>query len=57
MYLEEDNGIFEVTPHRGINDASFLIRVKDPTKLDYEKINGISFFILSTLFLLFFLMI
>ncbi|XP_073991281.1 cadherin 88C isoform X3 [Rhodnius prolixus] len=47
MYLEEDNGIFEVTPHRGINDASFLIRVKDPTKLDYEKINVINFTLIA----------
>ncbi|XP_049786609.1 cadherin-23-like [Schistocerca cancellata] len=37
MFLEGDEGIFEVTPSRGINEASFLIRVKDPKQLDYEK--------------------
>lgn len=40
MFLDGDYGIFEVTPHRGVNDASFLIRVKDPSRLDYEEVNG-----------------
>ncbi|XP_014258581.1 cadherin-23-like isoform X2 [Cimex lectularius] len=43
MVLIGDDDIFEVTPHRGVNEASFLIRVKDPTKLDYEKMNMINF--------------
>lgn len=43
MFIEEDGGIFEVTPHQGINDASFLIRVKDPSKLDFEQINVVNF--------------
>ncbi|XP_044743020.1 cadherin-23, partial [Chrysoperla carnea] len=38
MYLRDDNGMFEVTPSRGINEASFLIRVKNSTALDYESI-------------------
>lgn len=29
-----------MTPSRGINEAPFLIRVKDPSKLDFEKISG-----------------
>lgn len=40
MLIEGDNGIFDITPHKGINEASFLIRVKDATKLDYEQIKG-----------------
>ncbi|CAH1406526.1 unnamed protein product [Nezara viridula] len=43
MFISGDGDVFEVTPHQGINDASFLIRVKDPTKLDFEKINVINF--------------
>jgi hypothetical protein len=40
MFIEGDRGIFEVTPSKGINEASFLIRVKDPTRLDFEKVTG-----------------
>lgn len=47
MYLDGDQGIFEVTPSTGINEASFLIRVKDPTKLDFEKISHLNFTILA----------
>lgn len=32
--------MFDVTPFRGINEAPFLIRVKDSSKLDFEKISG-----------------
>jgi hypothetical protein len=38
--LEGENGMFDVTPERGINEASFLIRVKDPVNLDFEKVKG-----------------
>lgn len=47
MFLEGDQGIFEVTPSTGINEASFLIRVRDPTKLDYERITHLNFSILA----------
>lgn len=40
MIIEGSEDVFEVTPHRGINEASFLIRVKDPTKIDFEKVKG-----------------
>jgi hypothetical protein len=40
MFIEGDRGIFEVTPPKGINEASFLIRVKDPSRLDFEKITS-----------------
>jgi hypothetical protein len=40
VLIEGDQGIFEVTPPKGINEASFLIRVKDPTRLDFEKVTG-----------------
>ena len=40
MFIEGDKGIFEVTPPKGINEASFLIRVKDPTRLDFEKVTS-----------------
>ena len=32
--------LFDVTPREGINLASFLIRVKNPALIDFEKIQG-----------------
>jgi hypothetical protein len=40
MFIEGDRGIFDVTPPKGINEASFLIRVKDPARLDFEKVTS-----------------
>lgn len=40
IFIEGGDGIFDVTPFRGINEAPFLIRVKDSSKLDFEKISG-----------------
>lgn len=47
MYLRNDNGIFEVTPSRGINEASFLIRVRNSSALDYETIKELNFSIVA----------
>lgn len=47
MFIDGDRGVFEVTPSIGINEASFLIRVKDPTKLDYEKVSFLNFTLLA----------
>lgn len=35
--------MFEVTPFKGINEASFLIRVNDPAALDYERVTVMNF--------------
>ncbi|KAF4517747.1 hypothetical protein B566_EDAN002952 [Ephemera danica] len=43
LLLQGDGGVFEVTPSRGINEASFLIRVKNPDKLDYERVKTMNF--------------
>lgn len=43
MFLRGDHGVFEVTPNRGINEASFLIRVRNSEALDYEKVNEMNF--------------
>lgn len=43
LYLIDDNGVFDVTPFKGINEASFLIRVNDPSFLDYEKVTVMNF--------------
>ncbi|CAG9578961.1 unnamed protein product [Danaus chrysippus] len=43
LYLVGDNGVFDVTPFKGINEASFLIRVNDPSFLDYEKVTVMNF--------------
>ena len=32
----------QVSPSMGINEASFLIRVSDPTKLDFEAVRTVN---------------
>ncbi|CAH1646513.1 unnamed protein product [Spodoptera littoralis] len=43
LYLTGDHGVFDVTPFKGINEASFLIRVNDASFLDYEKVTVMNF--------------
>lgn len=43
LYLKNDDNVFEVTPSTGINEATFLIRVKDSEALDYERITEMNF--------------
>ncbi|CAG4949111.1 unnamed protein product [Colias eurytheme] len=43
LYIVDDNGVFDVTPFKGINEASFLIRVNNPLYLDYEKVTVMNF--------------
>ena len=43
LFLEGDSQIFEVTPSTGINDANFMIRVKDSNRLDFEQTKVLNF--------------
>ena len=36
LYLEDGEDVFEVTPTSGLNEASFILRVRNPSLLDYE---------------------
>ena len=36
LFLEGGGDIFEVTPTSGVNEASFVLRVRKPSLLDYE---------------------
>lgn len=47
MFIEGDNGIFDITPNKGVNEASFLIRVKDTSKLDYEQMKVVNFTLIA----------
>ncbi|XP_063360334.1 cadherin-23 [Cydia amplana] len=47
LFLQGDNGVFDVTPFKGINEASFLIRVNDPSSLDYEKVTVMNFSLIA----------
>ncbi|GAB6026551.1 hypothetical protein CHUAL_012969 [Chamberlinius hualienensis] len=47
LSLEGDGGIFEITPSLVINEASFLIRVKNHSLLDYERVKSLQFKILA----------
>uniref|UniRef100_T1KWL6 Cadherin domain-containing protein n=2 Tax=Tetranychus urticae TaxID=32264 RepID=T1KWL6_TETUR len=43
LTLEGDSAsIFEVTPSEAINEATFVIRVKDPSSLDYETTKSLT---------------
>ena len=39
--------ILQVTPNQGINEASFMIRVKQPNLLDFETLNVLNFTIVA----------
>ncbi|XP_047739893.1 cadherin-23 [Hyalella azteca] len=43
LEVEGAGGVFDVTPHEGINLASFLVRVRDPALLDYERLQVVNF--------------
>lgn len=47
MFIDGDGGVFDITPSRGINEAPFLIRVKNPKKLDYEQTSIINFTLIA----------
>ncbi|OAD57365.1 Cadherin-23 [Eufriesea mexicana] len=47
MFIEGDDGIFDVTPSRGINEAPFLIRVKNSSKLDFEVRSEVNFTLIA----------
>ena len=39
----------QVTPEQGINEASFMIRVKDPSLIDYENVKLFNFTLVARL--------
>ncbi|XP_035210796.1 cadherin-23-like isoform X2 [Stegodyphus dumicola] len=47
IFLEGDDSVFDVTPSEGVNEASFLIRVKNSQALDYERIQEFNFRIVA----------
>ncbi|XP_034949613.1 uncharacterized protein [Chelonus insularis] len=47
MFINGDGEIFEITPSRGINEAPFLIRVKESSELDFERRSVINFTIVA----------
>ncbi|XP_011305109.1 cadherin-23 [Fopius arisanus] len=47
MFVDGDGGVFDITPSRGINEAPFLIRVKNPKKLDFEQTSIINFTLIA----------
>nr|XP_022904889.1 cadherin-23 [Onthophagus taurus] len=47
LFLKGAETIFEITPNKVTNEATFMIRIKDPTILDYEQIKEINFTIIA----------
>ena len=47
LFIESDGGMFEVSPSQVINEASFLIKVRDPSHLDFERLKVMNFTIVA----------
>lgn len=47
LYLDPPNDIFEISPKRSLNEATFIVRVRNPKILDYEKIKVLNFTIVA----------
>jgi cadherin-related family protein 2 len=47
LYLDPPNDIFDISPKRSLNEATFIIRVRNPKLLDYEKIKVLNFTIVA----------
>lgn len=47
LYLDPPNDIFEISPRRSLNEATFIVRVRNPKILDYEKIKVLNFTIVA----------
>jgi hypothetical protein len=47
LYLDPPNDIFDISPKRSLNEATFIIRVRNPKLLDYEKIKMLNFTIVA----------
>ncbi|KRT78306.1 Cadherin, partial [Oryctes borbonicus] len=47
LFLKGAEDMLEITPVQAINEATFLIRVKNSSKLDYEQIRSMNFSIIA----------
>uniref|UniRef100_A0AAR5PBK0 Cadherin domain-containing protein n=1 Tax=Dendroctonus ponderosae TaxID=77166 RepID=A0AAR5PBK0_DENPD len=47
LYVKNGNEIFDLTPKRATNEATFAIKVKNSTILDFERVNVINFTIVA----------
>ncbi|KAI4457764.1 fat atypical cadherin-related [Holotrichia oblita] len=47
LFLRGAEDVLEIAPTKAINEATFLIRVKNSTRLDYEQIKSINFSIVA----------
>lgn len=43
LFLDPPNDLFEIVPDIAVNEASFMIRVRNPKSLDYEELKEINF--------------
>uniref|UniRef100_A0A182YAM2 Cadherin domain-containing protein n=1 Tax=Anopheles stephensi TaxID=30069 RepID=A0A182YAM2_ANOST len=48
LSLDPPSDIFEVIPKRAINEATFGLRVKDPTMLDYERVRELTLTVVAS---------
>lgn len=47
LYLDPPNDIFDISPKRSVNEATFIIRVRNAKLLDYERLKVLNFTIIA----------
>lgn len=47
LYLDPPNDVFDISPKRSLNEATFIIRVRNPKLLDYERLRVLNFTIVA----------
>lgn len=47
LRLEPDDGMFEITPGRAVNEATFLVRLRRNSVLDYETVQRLNYTIVA----------
>lgn len=48
LSLEPNDDIFDITPKHVINEANFIIRVRNHTKIDYETVKQFDYKMIAT---------
>lgn len=43
LHLEPDDGLFDITPRRAVNEATFLVRLRQNGVLDYERVRQLNY--------------
>ena len=45
--MDPPNDIFDISPRRSLNEATFVVKVRNPKLLDYEKLKVLNLSIIA----------